>query len=241
MFLYFASYLTSLNKRPEQVGKPTISSDSLINEIVKKIHKKQELSLLSRQVFRERVQKKIDIYEPLIKKYAKRYALDWRLIVAQILQESRFEESSISHMGAKGLMQIMPGTAREIRKEIGLKNIPRNPKSNIIGGIYHLAKQIRYFPQGTPEERLKLALAAYNCGAGHVFDAQDISRYKKWNPWVWRDVRKGLMRLSPDYYELHLHVWPDGKPRFGYFYNYTETLTYVSYIWNYYTILKDIF
>jgi membrane-bound lytic murein transglycosylase F len=227
------------NPGPEQ-SRAMAASDSLIREIVNKIHKKQELSLYSKQLFRQEVQRKISFYEPIIKKYSKRYSLDWRLVVAQILQESRFEEKSISPKGARGLMQIMPRTAREIRKEIGIKNIPKNPKANIIGGIYHLAKQIRYFPDADPIERIKLSLAAYNCGAGHVFDAQEICRFHHWNHREWKFVSRGLTQLTPDYYTIHLQIWPNGVPRYGYFYNYQETLTYVSSIMNYYEVLKEI-
>lgn len=241
LFFYLASYFSTLEGQQHINKTATASSDSIIQEIIKKIQRKEKLSLLSRQIFRETVKNKIKLYEPVIKKYTKRYSLDWRLVVAQILQESRFEERSISHKGARGLMQIMPRTAREIRKELGLKNIPRNPQANIIGGIYHLAKQIRYFPLAESEERIKLALAAYNCGAGHVFDAQDICRYYRWDPWKWRYVSKGLTQLVPDYYSIHLEIWPDGTPRYGYFYNYQETLTYVASIMNYYQILKEIF
>lgn len=240
-FLYLASYISlRVETGVEEMQDHPVNPDSLFAQAVARIQQKQLLFIYARYVLREQVQQKISFYEPLIKKYAKRYSLDWRLIAAQILQESQFREKAISHRGARGLMQIMPFTAREVEKELGISRSLSNPQANIIGGIYHLAKQIRYFSTAEAEERIKLALAAYNCGAGHVFDAQEICRYYHWDPNRWPPVSIGLTRLTPDYYSVHLEIWPDGMPRYGYLYDYNQPITYVTKIMYYYDILKQI-
>ena len=55
---------------------------------------------------------KISKYDPLVKKHARRYGFDWRLISAQMYAESSFRPDVVSNAGAVGLMQIMPSTAK---------------------------------------------------------------------------------------------------------------------------------
>ena len=137
-------------------------------------------------------------------------------------------------------MQIMPGTAREIRGELDIEYIMKNPRENITAGIYHLKKQLRYFPEAEVNERTKLALASYNCGVGRVFDAQEIARYYRKAPHQWRIVSPYLGTLKQSDWELHLQVWPQGRPTHGYFYGSEETITYVNNIWVLYKAYKKI-
>jgi membrane-bound lytic murein transglycosylase F len=177
-------------------------------------------------------------YKPIIKKYAKRYGFDWRLIVAQIVQESGFKEKARSRVGAKGLMQIMPGTAKEIGRELEFEYIMKRPRENITAGIYHLYKQYRLYPEAKRDERIKLSLASYNCGAGHIFDAQKIAEYYQRPSNYWVEVRPYLTMLKKTDWQLHLQVWPTGKPQYGYFYGYNETIQYVDNIWEMYLSYK---
>jgi membrane-bound lytic murein transglycosylase F len=184
--------------------------------------------------------KSISQYKPIIKKYSKRYGFDWRLIAAQIVQESGFKVQARSRVGASGLMQLMPGTAREISKELDIEYIMKNPRENITAGIYHLQKQYRMFPEANYSNRSKLALASYNCGIGRVFDAQDISRYYKQSAHIWDNVRPNLALLKKTDWQLHLQVWPTGQPAYGYFYGYNETINYVENIWRLYEAYQVI-
>jgi len=218
-----------------------LQEDTLLQNLVNKIKNKQKLTSIKKRILKRHIQKKIAIYEPVITKFSKRYGMDWRLIVAQILKESRFAEKSVSYMGAKGLMQIMPRTAREISRELKIQGVIKNPRANIIGGIYHMSKQLRFFRKAEFDNRIRFALAAYNCGAGHVFDAQDISVYQKRDPREWVNIRPNLMMLKKKHYPLHLKVWPSGIPEYGYFYDHKQTLNYVADIMDYYEMLKMIF
>lgn len=216
------------------------ADDSLIVRIQKKIEEKQELARLRMELLNSPVGRSIKKYKPIIKKYAKRYGFDWRLIAAQIVQESGFRERARSRVGARGLMQIMPYTAREISRELDIQYIMKNPRENITAGIYHLSKQMKYFRDARFPDRARLALASYNAGAGRVFDAQDIAAYFHQPTNQWPVVKPYLTMLKRSDWELHLQVWPEGVPRHGYFYGFRETLNYVSGIWARYQLYKKI-
>jgi len=95
-------------------------------------------------------------YESLIQQSASRHGVDAVLVRAVIQVESNYESRARSTKGAKGLMQLMPATARQY----GVKN-PYDPSSNIEAGIRHLKALLDRFP-------LELALAAYNAGEATV-------------------------------------------------------------------------
>lgn len=223
----------------------SVDQDTLINMIEQKIAEKkrqrERIEKFREQYLPENFYNKIKEYYPIIRKYAKRYGIDWRLIVVQILKESRFKEDARSHMGAMGLMQIMPRTAREITRELDIEYITKDPRENITAGIYHMYKQLQYFPNADLENRIKLALASYNCGPARIFDARNIARFKKMDPDTWDDIKECLPMLTTDYWKLHLEVWEQGTPTYGYFYGYEQTIDYVDDIYEKYTLVKQMF
>ncbi|MGE4544215.1 MAG: transglycosylase SLT domain-containing protein [Pedobacter sp.] len=88
----------------------------------------------------------------------------WLWICAQIWQESRFDPNAVSPVGAMGLMQLMPATA----KELGVTD-PFDPEQNINGGVFYLADQYRHMDEiPTYAERIRFALASYNGGRGNI-------------------------------------------------------------------------
>ncbi|MCD6293731.1 MAG: lytic transglycosylase domain-containing protein [Deltaproteobacteria bacterium] len=101
---------------------------------------------------------KSDRFNPMISSAADRYEVDPALIKAVIMAESAYNPKAVSKRGAKGLMQLMPGTARAL----GVKNA-FNPAHNINGGVKYLKQLLDTF-----NDDAKLALAAYNAGAGRV-------------------------------------------------------------------------
>lgn len=204
------------------------NGDSLVYIVKKKIEQKKKYEQFRKDVLPYNFQQKVENYYPVIRKYSKRYGFDWRLIVMQILKESRFKENAISRVGAMGLMQIMPSTAIDIRREMDIEYIANNPRENIAAGIYHLYKQLKYFPDANRQNRVLLALAAYNSGVGRIIDAQEIARFLKLDPQSWQSVKKCLPRLTPDDWRLHLEVWELGVPSYGYFYGFEETIDYVD-------------
>ena len=92
-----------------------------------------------------------------MKKYARRYDQDWRLITAQMYQESKFDPQAKSWVGALGLMQIMPETGREL----GFEDL-HDPEQNIHAGVKYMYQLLKRFDPAIPmEERARLALASY--------------------------------------------------------------------------------
>ncbi len=246
MFLRLLTLLLSMAfllqncKGVQQTEVSTDTEKKVQKSVGQRLADKKRLQRLKVQLSEGAVGRAINKYKPTIKKYAKRYGFDWRLIAAQTLQESGFKMRARSRVGARGLMQIMPRTAREISNELDIEYIMKNPRENITAGIYHLKKQHRYFPNASYEDRTKLALASYNAGAGRVFDAQDIARYHKLPAHKWQNVKPYLAMLKRSDWELHLQVWPQGRPPHGYFYGYNETINYVDNIWELYMAYQKI-
>jgi len=106
-------------------------------------------------------------HRAIIEKYSMQYGVDPLLVVAVIREESKFLPQSESRKGAKGLMQLMPSTARSIAQSIGDKTYSDddllNPEKNIQYGTWYLASLEKEFSQNTT-----LVIAAYNGGRGHV-------------------------------------------------------------------------
>lgn len=175
----------------------------------------------------------IDDYGSYIHKYSKRYGFDWRLILAVIKQESNFSMHAESHKGAFGLMQIMPQTGKSLADELDLEEVV-SPRNNIAAGIYYLWKLSESFNYADETNKLKLALASYNCGISRVQDAQDIVRFYKGNPYDWTSVSEALKKLSKEFSDLHLQVWDIPRPPGGYFSNYSQPVGYVENVMKYY-------
>jgi len=115
----------------------------------------------------------ISHYDAIIQQHAKKINWDWRLVAAVIYQESKFNPNARSWCGAQGLMQLMPGTARQI-------GVPAsqvyNPNANIKGGTDYLKYLEKMWSNVTDfTQRIKFILASYNAGPGHVQDAMRLA------------------------------------------------------------------
>ena len=102
--------------------------------------------------------KKSQPFHPIILKAANRHEVDPALVKAVIMVESRYNPHAISKQGAKGLMQLMPRTARSLGVEDSF-----NPEHNVNGGVKYLKQLLDEF-----DDNLKFALAAYNAGSSKV-------------------------------------------------------------------------
>jgi membrane-bound lytic murein transglycosylase F len=166
-------------------------------------------------------------YGATIKRYAQEYGFDWRLILAVIKQESRFQPEAESEKGASGLMQIMPVTGAEVARSLSLEDLS-HPRANIRAGVYYLRKLYDLFDGSSDADRIKLTLASYNAGAGRVYDAQELAAYLQDDPGRWQSVRDALPLLSKRYETLHRNVWPMQRPRNGWFGGSRQTIAYVD-------------
>ena len=115
-------------------------------------------------------------YETYIKRFGSRYQVDPNLIKAVIRTESDFNRYAVSRKGAKGLMQLMPETAREMNVAD-----PFHPGQNIEGGTRYLRYLLDTFNQD-----LVLTLAAYNAGPTIVRKVQRIPRIPETQAYVKR-------------------------------------------------------
>lgn len=179
----------------------------------------------------------LEDYGTYIRKYSKRYGFDWRLILAVIKKESRFSLQAESHRGAFGLMQIMPETAKALADELELEEAI-SPRNNIAAGVYYLWKLYDNFDSADDENKIRLALGAYNCGLSRILDAQEIVRFKGGNANDWNSVSEALKLLSKSDSELHKSVFGIGKPTSGYFNDWEQPITYVNSVLKYYNRFK---
>lgn len=112
-------------------------------------------------------------YEAIFDEASRTYGVSKSLLLAVAKQESNFDPNSVSHAGAQGIMQLMPGTA----KTLGVKNA-FDPYENIMGGAKLLRDNIRSFGS------VPLALAAYNAGPGAVKKYGGVPPYKETQDYV---------------------------------------------------------
>ena len=175
--------------------------------------------------FHKRLETRLPKYESIIKREAKRYGFDWRMIAAIIYQESHFNSRAESNTGVRGLMQVTQETA----KEMGITN-RINPAQSVKAGVGYLAKLYDRFDEiEDPDTRFLFALASYNIGYGHVRDAQEICRREGWNPQEWDALKKALPLLRIEgYYKDTEYGYARG----------TEPIRYVDRILTYFDIIK---
>jgi soluble lytic murein transglycosylase-like protein len=115
-------------------------------------------------------------YADTVKAMAKKYKVDAALVRAVIHAESAFNSKALSKKGAQGLMQLMPGTA----KDLGVTNA-FDIQQNIEGGVKYLAGLLKTF-----DGNIQLATAAYNAGPGAVKRFNGIPPYAETEVYVER-------------------------------------------------------
>ncbi len=145
-------------------------------------------------------------------KYGSQYDLDYLLVAAQGYQESQLDQSKRSHVGAIGVMQVMPATARD--KAVNIPDIEKL-ESNIHAGIKYNRWMMDNFynePGIHPRDRALFAFASYNAGPGKV---SSLRREAK------------AQGLDPDKWFNNVELV--AAKRIG-----RETVTYVSNIYKYY-------
>jgi len=200
-----------------------------LNEFFRKEHRSAFYNILYRRHFEDerRLRRKFDDlvrsagqlspWDEVVQRYADAHDFDWRLIVAQMYQESRFDPKARSSMGAAGLMQLMPRTAQQV----GVQNLD-DPVESIRGGILYLDWVRQRLPEDlSVADRIWFTLAAYNAGVGHVLDARRLAAQKGWDRDRWFDnVENAMLLLSQrKYHSQARHGYVRGSEPVAYLNN----------------------
>lgn len=139
----------------------------------------------------------ISPYDHLIKRYAKKQGLDWRLVASIIYEESKFQSNLIGMGGSFGLMQMMPATGARY----GI-SADSSPEEQIRAGVTLISQLKRRYKGHVENEddMLHFICAAYNAGAGHIQDAQRLCEKYGEDKYVWANVAKYLELKSESQY-----------------------------------------
>lgn len=164
---------------------------------------------------------KISHYDALFKKYAKEIGWDWRLLASLAYTESNFDTTAVSWAGARGLMQLMPSTARAMGLPDGKE---QNAEESIKAAVKYIGMTAQSFSELPKEEQVNFVLASYNSGIGHVQDAMALAEKYGKDPHVWKDnVEKYIVLKANEEY------FTDPVCKNGYFRG-TETYNFVREI-----------
>lgn len=184
----------------------------------------KQFDYLDLKIYHRRLATRLPKYQPIVMAASREFGFDWRLIAAQMYQESHFRRYARSHAGAYGLMQLTKRTA----KSLDVTDIT-DPEQNIYAGVSHLHYLYDYFDIENESDRLSIALAAYNIGQGHLRDAQKLAIKLRMDPQKWTTLEKTLPLLRyRKYYKNATYGYCQG----------TEPVSYVKQIKIYYDILK---
>jgi soluble lytic murein transglycosylase-like protein len=135
----------------------------------------------------------VDQYDPIFRKYTKRFfgvGFDWQYFKAQGLAESDMIPTARSRVGARGIMQLMPGTYNLIKKNrreaMGAID---DPEWNIAAGILHdRSLWHRWENHPTTDERLRFMFASYNAGEGVILRAKKAAAADKLDERRWKSI-----------------------------------------------------
>lgn len=221
---------------PQNIGWALRKNDtvllSAINEWLAYEKKRNDYYTIYTKYFRARTKLKqkiisdyssqsggISPYDDVIKKYSSNLNWDWRLLSAQVYQESKFDPNAVAWTGATGLMQLLPTTAQAYDVD---SSLIKDPESNIKAGVSYLKWLDKCWSHTVTDslERIKFVLASFNVGLGHIIDARNLASKYGDQPDLWDDhvAKYILLKSEPKYYrdEVCKHGYCRGSEPFNY-------------------------
>ena len=137
----------------------------------------------AKQATSEAERKKFEAMAELFKKYSGQYQLDYLLMAAQGYQESQLDQNAKSHVGAIGVMQLMPATGKDMK----VGDITQT-EANIHAGVKYMRFMIDQYFKDEPMDKLNkglFAFASYNAGPGRVRQLRREAEKRGLDPNVW--------------------------------------------------------
>lgn len=185
------------------------------------------LEYVGTRTFLDHLDARLPRYTELFQQSAQETGFDWKLLAAVGYQESHWDPDAVSPTGVRGLMMLTNPTA----SEMGISD-RTDPAQSIDGGARYLRSIKDRLPESiTGDDRLFMAMAAYNVGLGHLYDARKIAEMRGGDPDSWTDVRAALPLLQQR--EWHSQT-RHGYARGG------EPVIYVRNIRRYYEMIEYV-
>ena len=170
--------LAALDDFAEKVAKGTLLGNIIYKRFFKDADRIENIATSERQ-------ERIAAVEPVIRRFSNRYSFDSDLVLAQAYQESRLDPEAVSHMGAQGIMQVLPSTARD--RSVAIPDIS-SVENNVHAGV----KYLRYLRNThfdddaiSALDQTLFAFAAYNAGPGNMAKARRQAKRMGLDPNVW--------------------------------------------------------
>ncbi len=187
----------------------------------------ERLGAVDTETFIAHTQSKLPHYRQWFEEAADLTGLDWRLIAALAYRESRWDPYATSFTNVRGMMMLTEATADRMGVENRL-----DAQTSIMAGARYLQLLKEQLPLRISEQnRLWMALAAYNQGMGHLEDARIVAARSGLNPDVWADVKRVMPLLSREEHYLNAKY---GKARGG------EAVIHVETVRLYHDMLKRL-
>lgn len=206
---------------------PLARADGVLDRLMARYYAHVEIfDYVDTARFLRRVDERLPRYRALFEEAGERYGIDWMLLAAQGYQESHWDPRARSPTGVRGIMMLTRTTAAELDVDDRL-----DPAQSIFGGARYLAQLRERVPAEVEEpDRTWFALAAYNVGMSHIYDARRLARHYGRDPNSWAALSEMLPKLArPEYYRF----MPFGYAR-GF-----EPVQYLRRIRNYQELLEE--
>ncbi len=127
--------------------------------------------------------------------------LHWHWLKAMALAESALDPEAVSPVGAVGVMQLMPGTVRQMAQRFGIEPAPLVPHINIELGIRYAHWCYDWWKEESGLERIRFMLGSYNAGPGHILEAQNKAEEDGLPTDMWHAIVAMLPRVTADHAE----------------------------------------